>query len=114
LDFRPFLFEIGVEDLPPGFVKYGREHIRRTVPDLFRKHRVESEGLSVYGAPRRLAFVVDSCAEQQWDSTQVVNGPAVRVAYDADGKPTKAAIGFARSVGVPVEELGSVKSAKGE
>ncbi len=114
MDFRPFLFEIGVEDLPPGFVKYGREHIRRTVPDLFRKHRVESEGLSVYGAPRRLAFVVDSCAEQQWDSTQVVNGPAVRVAYDADGKPTKAAIGFARSVGVPVEELGSVKSAKGE
>ncbi len=114
MDYRPFLFEIGVEDLPPGFVKYGREHIQRTVPELFRKHRVESEGLSVYGAPRRLAFVVDSCAVQQSDSTQVVNGPALRVAYDADGKPTKAAIGFARSVGVPVEELGSVKSDKGE
>ncbi|MBN2208391.1 MAG: glycine--tRNA ligase subunit beta [Candidatus Coatesbacteria bacterium] len=114
MDYREFLFEIGVEDLPPGFVRHGREHIQRTVPELFKRHRIECEGLSVYGAPRRLAFAIGSCAERQSDLEQVAHGPALRVAYDADGKPTKAAIGFARSAGVPVEELGSAKSDKGE
>ncbi len=111
---RQFLFEIGVEDLPPGFVKYGREHIQKTVPELLSKHRINFDGLSVYGTPRRLAFIIKNCAERQSDSEEIATGPALRVAYDADGSPTKAAIGFARSVGVPVDALHSVETAKGE
>jgi len=114
LNYRPFLFEIGVEDLPPGFVKYGREHIEKTVPELLRKRRVNFDGISVYGTPRRLAFVIENCAERQCDSEVIATGPAMRIAYDAQGKPTKAAIGFARSVGVPVDALHSVETAKGE
>jgi len=114
LDYREFLLEIGVEDLPPGFVKYGREHIARAVPELFKKHRLEFEGLSVFASPRRLAFVLESCATRQSDSEEAAKGPAVRVAYDAEGRPTKAAIGFARSMGVDVGRLGSIKTAKGE
>lgn len=114
MDYRPFLFEIGVEDLPPGFVKYGREHILSAVPELLKNRRLEFDGLSVYGTPRRMAFTLERCADRQTTREEVVKGPSVRAAFDADGKPTKAAIGFARSVGVPVEELQSVKTEKGD
>ena len=114
MDYREFLLEIGVEDLPPAFVKYGREHIARAVPELFKKHRLEFEGFSAFASPRRLAFALESCATRQADSDELARGPAVRVAYDAEGRPTKAAIGFARSMGVDVGDLGSTKTPKGE
>ncbi|MBN1593285.1 MAG: glycine--tRNA ligase subunit beta [Candidatus Coatesbacteria bacterium] len=111
---RQLLFEIGVEDLPPSFVKYGREHIERTVPELLTKYRIGFDGLEVYGTPRRLSFELASCVDKQADSEEVCTGPALRVAYDQAGNPTKAAMGFARSAGVPVEELYSVETSKGE
>lgn len=114
MEYRPLLVEVGVEDLPPGFVRYGREHIGKMVPDLFRKHAIEFDGLAVYGTPRRLAFHTKQCAVRQLDTEEQVKGPAKRVAYDADGNPTKAAIGFANSAGVPVELLETLETEKGE
>jgi len=111
---RTFLFEIGVEDLPPGFVSYARDRMQNVVPALFSERRVEFSGLSVYCSPRRLAFLIDECATMQADAEHEAKGPAVRVAYDADGNPTKAAIGFARSQGVPVESLQVVEAPKGQ
>ena len=57
------------------------------------------------GTPRRLAVVVEGLAPRQRTEEQLVKGPPARVARDADGKPTKAAEGFARKQGVDVDEL---------
>ena len=57
------------------------------------------------GTPRRLALLVEGLAEQGEDLRQEVRGPAWKVAFDATGQPTKAALGFARSQGVAVENL---------
>ncbi len=58
-----------------------------------------------YGTPRRIALVVKNIADKQQDLEEETKGPAVKAAYDAEGNPTKAAIGFARGQGVDVADL---------
>lgn len=67
-----------------------------------------------YAAPRRLAVAVFGLADKQQDKQIEKLGPAVKAAFDKEGKPSKAAEGFARSNGVTVEELGRKETDKGE
>jgi glycyl-tRNA synthetase beta chain len=68
----------------------------------------------VAGTPRRLSLLVADVAGRQEDRTREVTGPPVRAAFDASGAPTKAALGFARNAGVPVEALKRVSTPRGE
>ncbi len=100
-----FLLEIGTEELPPSDVETALSQLRERVPALLDDLRLEHGEVRVYGTPRRLTIAVAALAPRQADVEQVVKGPPAERAFDADGRPTRAAEGFARSKGVDVESL---------
>ncbi|MCC7354063.1 MAG: glycine--tRNA ligase subunit beta [Anaerolineae bacterium] len=101
----PFLLEIGSEELPAGDVASALRQLQEAAPALFKEARLEHGDLKVVGTSRRLAITVSNLATRQADVERTVKGPPARAAYDALGNPTKAAEGFARSQGVPVDNL---------
>ncbi len=101
----PFLLEIGTEELPAGDLDSALAQLGTLVPGMLEEARLDYEGLRIYGTPRRLIVYVDKLAPHQRAEERIVRGPPAKVAFDADGKPTKAAEGFARSQGIPIEAL---------
>ncbi len=108
------LFELGTEELPPTALMRLGEALRQGFVDGLDQHRLRHGDSRFLVTPRRLAVIVESVATQQPDSQSERRGPAVQAAFDADGKPTKAALGFAASCGVEVEQLQRVSTPKGE
>ena len=100
-----FLFEIGVEEMPAEDVDNALAQLRTAADRLFADARLENEGLQVYATPRRLVIAAKNVAPNQPDRELVARGPSADKAFDKDGKPTKAAEGFARSRGIGVEAL---------
>lgn len=100
-----FLFEIGTEELPVKDLTSVLSQLEDRFTALFANLRLNHEGLKVYGTPRRLVVHAAGLAESQTDLVQVVKGPPSNRAFDADGNPTKAAVGFARGKGVNVDDL---------
>ncbi len=110
------LFELGCEELPPKALDNLAESLfAGVVAGLKDKHIALDEAASHWFAtPRRLAFVLKDVAEKQPDRTIQRRGPAVVAAFDENGEPKPAALGFARSVGKAVDELERLKTDKGE
>jgi glycyl-tRNA synthetase len=102
---QTFLLEIGTEELPAGDLALAVEQLEAAMPAVLEKARLGYEALKVVGTPRRQAVLVYGLAPRQADRTTVVQGPPARVAFDASGKPTRAALGFAQKQGVAVESL---------
>lgn len=99
------VYEIGTEELPSSAVYSAIEQLQVAVPKALDEARLGYNGVAVVATPRRLAVLVNELAVQQTDATTTAKGPAAKAAFDADGNPTPAAIGFARGKGVPVESL---------
>ena len=99
-----FLFEILAEEIPAGILPAAREDLLAKVSAAFTDARLGGT-FSVYSTSRRLALVGEGVADSQPDAETEVTGPPASVGYDADGNPTKAAIGFAKAQGVAVEDL---------
>lgn len=102
---KTLLLEIGTEEVPahvmPGILSQLKENAAKTFEEL----RIEYKNIKTLGTPRRSALLVEGLAEQQADLSKENRGPAVNIAFDADGNPTKAAQGFACGQGVNPEEL---------
>ena len=102
---KTLLLEIGTEEVPahvmPGILSQLKENAAKTFEEL----RIEYKNIKTLGTPRRSALLVEGLAERQADLSKENRGPAVNIAFDADGNPTKAAQGFARGQGVKPEEL---------
>ncbi len=102
---KTLLLEIGTEEVPahvmPGILSQLKENAANTFDGL----RIEYKNIRTLGTPRRTALIVEGLAEQQADLSKENRGPAVNIAFDAEGNPTKAAQGFARGQGVKAEEL---------
>ena len=102
---KTLLLEIGTEEVPahvmPGILSQLKENAAKTFEEL----RIEYKNIKTLGTPRRSALLVEGLAEQQADLSKENRGPAVNIAFDADGNTTKAAHGFARGQGVKPEEL---------
>lgn len=111
---RDFLLEIGTEELPWGAVQDGRTQLRENLLSILERERLAHGGVYVYSTPRRLAALVTDLAEKQADYQEMVRGPSRAAAFDAEGKPTAAAVGFARARGVRVEDLQVKDTEKGE
>lgn len=111
---RDFLFELGTEELPPKSLRSLSEAFEQHVVQALVAADLSYQAVRSYAAPRRLAIEVTALQAQQADRTFNRRGPAIQAAYDKDGKPTKAAEGFARSCGVSVAELGVEKTDKGD
>ncbi|NQS90832.1 MAG: glycine--tRNA ligase subunit beta [Chloroflexi bacterium] len=101
----PFVLEIGTEELPPGDVVDAISQLEKTIPALLDDLRLDYQGLKVLATPRRLVVQLEKLADRQKDLEQLVKGPPRERAFDGEGKPTRAAEGFANSKGVSVEEL---------
>lgn len=99
------VFEIGTEEIPAAPLESAIEQLAATTSDALRHERLACEHVTVYGSPRRIVLHVQGLAERQEDVTLRTRGPSVAVAYDAQGQPTRAAEGFARSKGVGLSEL---------
>jgi glycyl-tRNA synthetase len=99
------LLEIGTEELPSGDLSLALEQLEASVPRMLAEARLGYESLQVAGTPRRQAVLVYGLAARQPDRTTEVQGPPAGVAFDAEGHPTRAALGFAQKQGVPVEAL---------
>ena len=104
-DHASFLLEIGTEELPPSDLANALTQLDARVPELLKELRLAHGAVQVLGTPRRLVVLVEELAARQEDLSQVVKGPPAERAFDADGHPTRAAEGFARSKGVEVTDL---------
>ncbi len=111
---RDLLFEIGVEELPAGYIPPALEQLERGIAARLDEARLAHGPARARGTPRRLAVVVEAVAERQADLEEDVQGPAVRVAYGEDGRPTKALLGFCQGRGVDVGSVRRVETPKGE
>ncbi len=108
------LFELGTEELPPTALRTLSDALAAAFLQGLEEAQLEHGELTAYATPRRLALLIRDCALFQPDRKIHRKGPAVRAAFDADGNPTKAAEGFARSCGTTVERLERMKNDKGE
>jgi glycyl-tRNA synthetase beta chain len=109
------LVELGCEELPPKSLDTLREAFYKGISDGLEKHNVpfDASASRSFSTPRRLAAVFGGVAAGQADQVQERRGPALSAAFDADGEPTAAARGFARSLGMEVEALQRVESDNG-
>lgn len=108
------VLEIGTEDMPAGAIAQALEQLREGATARLDEVRLSASKVEVYGTPRRLILRAEGVPSRQPDQEREVRGPARSVAFDADGKPTGAAIGFARKQGVPVEALEIIGTPQGE
>ncbi len=113
METRDFLLEIGSEELPSAPLDAARAQLPKLVSAGLDEAGLAHGEIRVISSPRRLAALVADVAVRTEAQTQRFRGPKLAQAYGADGAPTRAAEGFARSKGVPVEELRVVES-KGE
>lgn len=99
------LVEVGTEELPPHALPAVLDQLARGAQAALDGARLEARDVRATGTVRRLVLTAVLASTRQRDAVTVVRGPAARVAFDADGRPTQAALGFARAQGVPVEAL---------
>lgn len=110
---HPFVLEIGSEELPAADLAAAIDQLRAAVPALLTELRLDYDTVEVQGTPRRLVVCVPRLASRQADRETVVKGPPATRAFDPAGAPTQAALGFARSRGVPVTALQVVEDRGG-
>lgn len=99
------LLEIGTEEIPARFLPAALADLKAIAAKLFNEHRIGYNSIRTYATPRRLALIMDGVGPVQRDIVKEVFGPSKKVAFDEQGNPTKAAAGFAHSVGINVSDL---------
>ncbi len=111
---KEFLIELGTEELPPTQLRTLAEAFASNFAAELKTADLANDGITWYAAPRRLALKVANLAEGQADKVVEKRGPAIAVAFDEDGNPTKAAQGWARGNGITVEQADRLVTDKGE
>ena len=102
---KDLLLEIGTEEVPAHVMPGVLAQLKERAEKAFQENRIAFASVRTLGTPRRMALLVKDLAEKQADVTSENRGPSVKIAFDADGKPTKAAQGFARGQHVAPEDL---------
>ncbi len=111
---QDYLLEIGCEELPAGFVGPALWYGGQQFAEVLKKGRLSFSRVDIYGTPRRLAYIVRELKDRQDASEATILGPPRNVAFDASGKPTKAAEGFAKGQGVAVSDMKLFQTDRGE
>ncbi|GIU20418.1 glycine--tRNA ligase subunit beta [Shewanella sp. MBTL60-007] len=114
MNFENLLIEVGTEELPPKSLRKLAESFLANFTEELTKAELSFESAVWHAAPRRLAICINQLALAQADKVVEKRGPAVAQAFDADGNPTKAAMGWARGNGITVEQAERLKTDKGE
>jgi glycyl-tRNA synthetase beta chain len=108
-----FLLEVGTEELPAQFVASALTQWKSRIPADLKANVLTTDRIEVFGTPRRLAVLVHGLPEQQPQQTEEIKGPPATTAFK-DGKPTPAALGFAKKQGVDVADFELRPTDKGE
>lgn len=110
---QDLLFEIGCEELPSKNLKGLAEALAHNIQQVLQKAAFDFSKIQWFATPRRLAIYVTNLAYEQPERMVERRGPALAMAFDAEGRPTQACLGFAKSCGVEVEQLEKQETAKG-
>jgi len=102
---KELLFEIGTEEVPSVYMPDALRDLGEVADRLLRDARLSFTRIRTLGTPRRLTLHVEGLADKQKDEVREVVGPPKAAAYDKEGKPTAAALGFARAQGLTTEQL---------
>ncbi len=113
-DTADLLFEIGTEEIPASYISPALDQLQNMAKETLMEQNLSFGELKVMGTPRRLALSVSNLETLQPDQSVEVTGPPKKAAYDAEGNPTKAAVGFAKSQGVNTVDLRVVETPRGE
>lgn len=113
MSVQDFFVEIGTEELPPKALKTLATAFSDNIVEELAKQNLSHGEVSWYAAPRRLAVRVNQLALQQQDKVVEKRGPALAAAFDADGKPTKAAAAWAASNGITADQAERLETDKG-
>ncbi|MDG4474849.1 glycine--tRNA ligase subunit beta [Thiovibrio frasassiensis] len=108
------LFEIGTEEIPAGYIMPALAQLEKLLAERLTALALPYTNLHTAATPRRLAVSISGLAERQPDRTEEILGPPKKAAFDKNGQPTQAAIGFAKKNGAEVEALQTVATPKGE
>lgn len=111
---RDLLFEIGCEELPAKSLSKLASNLAQNIQQQIQKADLAHGDVIWFATPRRLAVTIKNVAMMQQDRVVERKGPALTAAYSADGKATPAALGFAKSCGVELNDLKTEKNDKGE
>ena len=111
---KEFFLEIGSEEIPASYIQPALSALAAQVTRLLDDHRIAHGEPFTTGTPRRLVLSVPGVALQQEAYTTEIIGPPRKVGFDAEGRPTKAAEGFARGQGMSVEDISIKETPKGE
>ncbi|HOS69029.1 MAG TPA: glycine--tRNA ligase subunit beta [Bacillota bacterium] len=102
---KDLLYEIGTEEIPANYMPSTLKQVRSISEAMLKNYRIAFEEIKAYGTPRRIVLFVKGIAEQQENLEELVKGPSKRAAYDENGNPTKALLGFLKG---QKAELGDV------
>ncbi|MEH6502721.1 MAG: glycine--tRNA ligase subunit beta [Cycloclasticus sp.] len=111
---KDLLFELGCEELPPTTLKTLRDHLLNGVSAGLQEANLTFAKTHCFATPRRLAIWIEAIDIAQQDNLVEKRGPALAAAYDSEGKPSRASLGFAKSCGAEFDQLGKLKTDKGE
>ncbi|NIX14645.1 MAG: glycine--tRNA ligase subunit beta [Candidatus Dadabacteria bacterium] len=111
---KDLILEIGTEEIPAGFLESSTARLKEIITKVFSDLNLGFSDITVYYTPRRITLRITGLPEKQEDITEHHTGPPKAIAYDNDGKPTKAAIGFAKKFGLDVKKLKLVENDKGQ
>ncbi|MDN3489289.1 glycine--tRNA ligase subunit beta [Pseudoalteromonas sp. APC 3694] len=107
------LVEIGTEELPPKSLRKLAEAFAANLTAELESLELDHQGVSWYASPRRLGLQVKALEAKQQDKEVEKRGPATKAAFDAEGNPTKAAMGWARGCGIEVKDAQTLETDKG-
>lgn len=108
------LFELGCEELPPKSLKTLRDALQASVTEQLNEADISFDSIHSFAAPRRLALQIQGISDKQPDRSEQKRGPAIKAAFDAEGNPTRAALGFAKGLGIEASELITINTDKGD
>ena len=111
---RDFLVELGTEELPPMALKNLSEAFASGIQQGLEDAKLDFGQVEIFAAPRRMAVRIAALSEKQSDQEEILYGPPAKIAYDADGNLTKAALGFASRAGANAEDLKEAPESAGK
>ncbi|MFH1075174.1 MAG: glycine--tRNA ligase subunit beta [Candidatus Firestonebacteria bacterium] len=112
---KDLLLEIGAEEIPASYIASAMQQLEYNIVKLFSENKIKIEGsVAGYSTPRRFALLVKGVSEIQEDLALELLGPPKKAAFDAEGKPTQAGLGFAKTQGREVKDLIIKSTPKGD
>lgn len=102
---KDLLYEIGTEEIPAKYMPATLQQVKGIAETMLKDFRISFGEINSYGTPRRIVLIVKNIAEQQADLEELVKGPSRKAAYDENGSPTKALLGFLKGQKAELNEI---------